>query len=50
MKQIQNVIIKDYLFFSIGLFLMIVTLEPFNTREFIDSAPNAYLWFGIEAI
>lgn len=50
MKQIQKVIIKDYLFFSIGLFLMIVTLEPFNTREFIDSTPNAYLWFGIEAI
>lgn len=50
MKQIPKVIIKDYLFFSIGLFLMIVTLEPFNTRDFIDSTPHAYLWFGIEAI
>ncbi len=50
MKQIPKVIIKDYLIFSIGLFLMIVTLEPFNTREFIKSTEHPYFWFGIEAI
>ena len=50
MKQIPKVIIKDYLIFSIGLFLMIVTLEPFNTRDFIKTTPHAYLWFGLEAI
>lgn len=50
MKQIPKVIIKDYLYFSIGMFLMVVTLEPYNTREFIDSHAHAYLWLGIEAI
>lgn len=50
MKQIPKVIIKDYLIFSIGMFLMIVTLEPYNTREFINRNEYAHLWFGIEAI
>ena len=51
MKQIPKVIIKDYLIFSIGLFLMDVALTPFSIyRSITENTQYPYLGFGIMAI
>lgn len=50
MKQIPRIVHIDYLCYSVGFFLFIVLLEPFRTRDFIQSNKNQYSDFVVEAI
>ena len=50
MKHIPRIVLSDYICYSVGFFLFIVLLEPFETREFIKSNSNPYLYYVVEAI
>lgn len=50
MKHIPRIVLSDYICYSVGFFLFIVLLEPFETREFIKCNSNPYLYYVVEAI
>lgn len=50
MKNISGKVLRDYLFYSFGLFLFVVLLEPFGTRNFLASNPTPYFYYFIEAV
>ncbi len=50
MKNIPNRVILDYFLVSFGLFLMIVFLEPFGTRDFLRNNGPLYYVYVIEAL
>lgn len=50
MKPISRIIIIDYLCYTVGLFLLIVLLEPFLTSDFIQVTPSPYIYYIGEAI
>jgi len=50
MKHIPRIILRDYLLVSLGLFLFVVLLEPFGTRDFLANHEAPYLYYVIEAV
>ncbi len=50
MKQIPRIVIRDYLLYTIALFLFVVLLEPFGTRNFLANNPMPYFYYFIEAV
>jgi len=50
MKGIPRIVICDYLFYSLRLFMFVVLLEPYGTRDFLANNPTPYLYYIIEAV
>ena len=50
MKKLPRIVIFDYLIYSIGLFLFVILLEPFGTRNFLANNSYPYFYYTIEAI
>jgi len=49
MKRIPSILFLDYLLFSIGIFLLIIFIEPFGSRYFLENNSSPYFYYAIEA-
>lgn len=50
MNHIPRIIIIDYLLISFGIFLVIILLKPFGTRDFLQNNELPYLYYMLEGV